>query len=221
VMAAALGVLIQVLVIRPLMGKPLLTLVMATIALSLIISAVASIAWGSQQRLFPSKIPDHVLHLGGVRVSTLDLIVMGISFSCMIVFALFFRFTSLGLQMRATAEDAEAAVLSGVNSTRVFVVTFAVAFMLAAIGGILLANIQLVSLSLGDIGLLAFPAVVVGGLTSVPGAVVGGIIIGILQQLSAGYISVEAQDVIVYCVLLVVLLVRPSGLFGEREIVRV
>jgi branched-chain amino acid transport system permease protein len=220
-LAALIGVGIQVVVIRPLMGKPLLTLVMATIALSLIVSAVASIAWGSQQRLFPSKLPDHVLHLGGVRVSTLDLIVMGISLGCVIVFALFFRFTSLGLQMRATAEDAEAAALSGVNSTRVFVTTFAVALVLAAIGGILLANIQLVSLSLGDVGLLAFPAVVVGGLTSIPGAVVGGVLIGVLEQLSAGYISVEAQDVIVYAVLLIVLLVRPWGLFGEREIVRV
>jgi branched-chain amino acid transport system permease protein len=137
------------------------------------------------------------------------------------VFALFFRFTTLGLQMRATAEHAEAAVLSGVNSTRVFVVTFAVALMLASIGGILLANIGLVSLSLGDIGLLAFPAVVVGGLTSIPGAVVGGLLIGVIEQLSAGYISIEAQDVIVYALLLFVLLVRPWGLFGEREVIRV
>jgi branched-chain amino acid transport system permease protein len=108
-----------------------------------------------------------------------------------------------------------------VNSTRVFVVTFAVALVLASIGGILLANIQLVSLSLGDIGLLAFPAVVVGGLTSIPGAVVGGFLIGVIEQLSAGYISLESEDVIVYVVLLIVLLLRPSGILGEREIVRV
>ncbi len=221
VLSAALGVAIHFVVIRPLMGGTLLTLVMATIALSLIITAMASIIWGSQQRLFPSPIPDHVLHLGGLRISTLDLIVIGVSGACMVVFGLFFRFTTLGLHMRATAENSEAAVLSGVNSTRVFVVTFAVAVMLASVGGILLANISLVSLSLGDIGLLAFPAVVVGGLTSIPGAVVGGLLIGVIEQLSAAYISIESQDVIVYTLLLVVLLVRPWGLFGEREIVRV
>jgi branched-chain amino acid transport system permease protein len=159
--------------------------------------------------------------VGGVRISTLDLIVIGVSVFCMVIFGLFFRFTTLGLQMRATAENSEAAVLSGVNSQRVFVVTFAVALMLASIGGILLANISLVSLSLGDIGLLAFPAVVVGGLSSIPGAVLGGILIGVIEQLSAAYISVESQDVVVYVVLLVVLLVRPWGILGEREVVRV
>lgn len=220
-MSAALGVAMHFVVIRPLMGNTLLTLVMATIALSLIITSLASIIWGSQQRLFPSPIPDHVLHLGHIRISTLDLIVIGVSAACMVVFALFFRFTTLGLHMRATAENSEAAVLSGVNSARVFVVTFAVALMLASIGGILLANIQLVSLSLGDIGLLAFPAVVVGGMTSIPGAVVGGLLIGVIEQLSAAYISIESQDVIVYVVLLLVLLVRPWGLLGEREVVRV
>lgn len=221
VISAALGVAMHFVVIRPLMGNTLLTLVMATIALSLIITSMASIIWGSQQRLFPSPIPDHVLHLGHIRISTLDLIVIGVSFACMVAFALFFRFTTLGLHMRATAENSEAAVLSGVNSQRVFVVTFAVALMLASIGGILLANIQLVSLSLGDIGLLAFPAVVVGGLTSIQGAVVGGLLIGVIEQLSAAYISIESQDVIVYVLLLFVLLVKPSGLLGEREIVRV
>jgi branched-chain amino acid transport system permease protein len=221
VISAALGVAMHFVVIRPLMGSTLLTLVMATIALSLIITSMASIIWGSQQRLFPSPIPDHVLHLGQIRISTLDLIVIGVSFACMVAFALFFRFTTLGLHMRATAENSEAAVLSGVNSQRVFVVTFAVALMLASVGGILLANIQLVSLSLGDIGLLAFPAVVVGGLTSIQGAVVGGLLIGVIEQLSAAYISIESQDVIVYVVLLLVLLVRPSGLLGEREVVRV
>jgi branched-chain amino acid transport system permease protein len=221
VMSAALGAAMHFVVIRPLMGNTLLTLVMATIALSLIITSLASIIWGSEQRLFPSPIPDHVLHVGHIRVSTLDLIVIGVSAAFMVAFALFFRFTTLGLHMRATAENSEAAVLSGVNSGRVFVVTFALALVLASVGGILLANIQLVSLSLGDIGLLAFPAVVVGGMTSIPGAVVGGLLIGVIEQLSAAYISIESEDVIVYVVLLLVLLVRPSGLLGEREVVRV
>ncbi len=219
--SALLGVIIQLVIIRPLMGQPLLTLVMATIALSLIIKAVVSVIYGSADRNLASTLPNHIIRAGGVRISTLDLIIIGISLGCMLLFGVFFRFSRLGLQMRATAEDAEAAALSGVDSGRVFRVTFAMAAVLASIGGILLANLQLVSLSLGDIGLLAFPAAVVGGLTSIPGAVAGGLIIGVIEQLSAGYISTAAQDVVVYIVLLVVLLIRPSGLFGRDAVVRV
>jgi branched-chain amino acid transport system permease protein len=219
--AALLGVVIHVVVIRPLLGQPLLTLVMVTIALSLIIKAVVAIIYGPDNRPFPSPLPDHVLNVGGVRISTMDLTVIGVSLACMLVFALFFRRSSLGLQMRATAEDPEAAVLSGVNSDRVFVVAFAVAVVLAAIGGVLLANLQLVGLSLGDIGLLAFPAAVIGGLRSIPGAVVGGMLVGVLQKYGAGYVSSDAQNVIVYVALLAVLMVRPWGLLGEREITRV
>jgi branched-chain amino acid transport system permease protein len=219
--SAILGMVIQLVFIRPLMGQSLLTLVMATIALSTIIEALVSIIYGSADRNLASTLPNSVLHVGGVRVSTLDLIIIAISFGCMILFGVFFRFTRLGLQMRATAENAEAAALSGVNSQRVFRVTFAVATALASLGGILLANLQLVSLSLGDIGLIAFPAAVVGGLTSIPGAVVGGILIGVIEQLTAGYVSTAAQDVFVYIILLLVLLVRPGGLFGGRAVVRV
>jgi branched-chain amino acid transport system permease protein len=221
VFSAALGVVIQLIFIRPLMGQSLLTLVMATIALSTIIEALVSIIYGSADRNLASTLPNSVIHAGGVRISTLDLIIIGISFGCMILFGIFFRFTRLGLQMRATAENPEAAALSGVNSQRVFRVTFAVAAALASLGGVLLANLQLVSLDLGDIGLIAFPAAVVGGLTSIPGAVVGGILIGVIESLTAGYISTSAQDVFVYLILLLVLLVRPGGIFGGRAVVRV
>lgn len=219
--AALVGVVIHLLVIRPLLGQPLLTLVMVTIALSLVIQAAVGLVYGPQERVFPSPLPDNVIVVAGVRVSTLDLTIIGVAVGCMLLFALFFRRTSLGLQMRATAEDPEAAVLSGVNSDRVFLVAFAVAAMLAAIGGILLANLQLVSLHLGDIGLLAFPAAVIGGLRSIPGAIVGGLLVGVLQKYGAGYVSTQAQDIIVYLALLVVLMVRPWGLLGEREIARV
>lgn len=221
IFSAVIGVVIQLVVIRPLMGQSLLTLVMATIALSLIIEALVAIIYGVEDRNLATTLPNHIIKAGGVRISTLDLIIIGISFLCMILFGLFFRFTRLGLQMRATAENPEAAALSGVNSQRVFRVIFAVAAMLASLGGVLLANLQLVSLTLGDVGLLAFPAAVVGGLTSIPGAVVGGLLIGIIESLTAGYVSSAAQDVFVYVILLLVLLIRPGGLFGGRAVVRV
>jgi branched-chain amino acid transport system permease protein len=219
--SALVGILMHLLVIRPMLGQPLLTLVMATFAVSLIVKAIIGMSYGAAEQSLPTKLPDDVLLVAGVRVSVLDLITIGVSLACMLGFGLFFRRTSLGLQMRATAESSEAAMLSGIDVNRVFVVTFAIAVALAALGGFLLANVQLVSTSLADLGLLALPAAVVGGLTSIPGAVVGGLLVGVLQSLGAGYVSASGRDVFVYLVLLVVLLVRPWGLLGTREIVRV
>jgi branched-chain amino acid transport system permease protein len=146
---------------------------------------------------------------------------MGVAAVCVTLFALFFQKTAIGLQMRATAENPEAAALSGVNSGRVFSLAFALGTVLAAIGGILLANRQLLSPTLGEVGLLAFPAAVIGGLTSIPGAVVGGLVIGVIEKLATGYVDASAATVFVYGALLLALLVRPYGLFGEREIRRV
>jgi branched-chain amino acid transport system permease protein len=219
--SALVGILMHLLVIRPMLGQPLLTLVMATFAVSLIVKALIAMSYGATEKSLPTKLPDDVLLIAGVRVSVLDLITIGVSLACMLGFGLFFRRTSLGLQMRATAENSEAAMLSGIDVNRVFVVTFAIAVALAALGGFLLANVQLVSSSLADLGLLALPAAVVGGLTSIPGAVTGGLLVGVLQSLGAGYVSASGRDVFVYLVLLLVLLVRPWGLMGTKEIVRV
>jgi branched-chain amino acid transport system permease protein len=219
--SALVGILMHLIVIRPLLGQPLLTLVMATFAVSIIVKALIAMSYGAAEKSLPTTLPDDVLLVAGVRVSVLDLITIGVSLACMLGFGLFFRRTSLGLQMRATAESSEAAMLSGIDVNRVFVVTFGIAVALAALGGFLLANVQLVSPSLADLGLLALPAAVVGGLTSIPGAVIGGLLIGVLQSLGAGYVSASGRDVFVYLVLLLVLLVRPWGLLGTREIVRV
>jgi branched-chain amino acid transport system permease protein len=221
VAAAIVGMLIQLTVIRPLIGQPLLIPVMVTVALSLVIRALTAIIWGPQERVFPTPIGNEVLDILGVRIAVVDLIVIGVALLIMAAFALFFRRSNLGLQMRATAESAEAALLSGVPVQRVFLVTFTVAAMLAAAGGILLAQVQVVSLAFGEIGLLALPAAVIGGLTSIPGAVVGGFVVGVLQQLAAGYIGTDVQEVVVFAALLVVIMLRPYGLLGEPEVRRV
>jgi branched-chain amino acid transport system permease protein len=136
-------------------------------------------------------------------------------------FALFFRRSKMGLEMRATAENVEAAVLSGIDANKVFLTAFGIGTATAALGGVLMGNLQAVSPQLNALGLLAFPAAVLGGLTSIPGAVIGGLIIGVIQQLSIGYISGAASNVVVYMLLLGMLLVRPYGLFGQRTVERV
>jgi branched-chain amino acid transport system permease protein len=219
--AAVVGVLIQVVLMKPLVGQPLLIPVMVTVALALIIRSAVAIIWGTQDRVYDSPLPEHVFDLWGVRVAAIDLIVIAASLVVMLLFALFFRRSSLGLHMRATADHPEAALLTGIDTNRVFMVAFGLAVMLAALGGMLLANVQVVSLTFGEVGLLALPAAVIGGLTSIPGAVVGGLLVGVLEKLAAGYIATNAQEVVVYSVLLLVILIRPYGLLGHPAVRRV
>lgn len=221
VCAGALGIALHFVVFRPLLGKPVLSIVMVTIGLSLVINGVLNIAYGTTGHTLPELLPSSVIQAGAVRVSTRDLLIIAVAAVCVAAFAIFFRRSSLGLQMRATAESYEAASMSGINANRIFATALAIGTMLAAVGGILLATNNLLSTSLADVAFLAFPAIVIGGLDSIPGAVVGGLIVGVLQSMAGGYISGSAQFVIVYLVLLVVLLVRPYGLFGQREIIRV
>jgi branched-chain amino acid transport system permease protein len=194
---------------------------MVTIALALVIEAIVLIIFGAQEKTLPSTLPNHTFDVLGVRVSTLDLIVMGVAAACVIGFALFFQRSKIGLQMRATAENGEAAALSGIDSNRIFMIAFAIGTATAAVGGVLMANLQVVSPQLTALGLLAFPAAVIGGLTSVPGAIAGGLSIGVIQQLAIGYVDSRAADVFVYGLLLLVLLVRPYGLFGRPTVARV
>lgn len=222
VVSAILGWLTQVIVVRPMLGQPLLSIVMVTLGLSLIVRSVVIVIWGPIERRIQSPLPNKVLNIQGVVVSTLDLIVIAVAVVVLVLFALFFRRSSLGLEMRATAENFEAAVLSGVNASRVFKVALSLGTLIAAIGGIMLSNISVVNIGMGEAGLLAaLPAIVIGGFQSLPGAMVGGLVVGILQKMASGYVGTGTENVVVYTVLLLMLLVRPYGLFGERDIIRV
>lgn len=219
--AALLGVLVQALLIRPLAGRPLLPVIMITIALSIVLRAAIEMAYGPQPRPLSTPLPTGSFLVGGVRISQLHLAAAVVSWICMAGFGAFFRFTSAGLLMRATANSHEAALVSGVNVNRVNALAWAIGTVLAAIGGLFLGQLQLASVELENIGLLALPAVVIGGLQSVPGAIVGGLLVGLIEQLGSAYISPKARDILIYAPLLLILLVRPWGLFGQRELGRV
>lgn len=220
--AIPLGILFQFLFVRPLIGQPFLPVTLATIGAALVIQAAIQIYWGVIEIPYQTVFPQRVFDAGGVRISSFDLITIGVAAACVLLFALFFKLTDLGLQMRAAAESNEAAILSGINIHRVSLVAWGIGTLLAFVAGIILANAQgAVTFSLTGLALLAFPAVVIGGLESIPGAVVGGVIVGVLQALIAGYYDPLAQDALVFAALLLMLLVRPNGLFGQKEIVRV
>lgn len=221
VVAGLLGATIHRLLIRPLAGQALLPMIMITIALSIILRALIELTYGGAQRSLALDLPGGTWDVMGLRISGLHATAALVSWACMGCFVLFFRFARLGLLMRATADSHEAAVLSGVNVNRINAAAWAIGTILAAIGGVFLGKLQLVSVELEAIGLLALPAVVIGGLQSIPGAVVGGLIVGLIEQAASGYISPKARDVMVYAPLLLLLLLRPWGLFGQKELGRV
>jgi branched-chain amino acid transport system permease protein len=219
--SAVLGIVIHMLLIQPLSGRSMLAVIMVTIAVSIVLRAVIEIIYGPQGRTLASPLPSGVIRIGELRISQLHLIAALVSWGCMALFGAFFRFTSVGLLMRATADGHEAALVSGVNVNLMNRLAWAIGSVLAAIGGLFLGQLQIVSTELESIGLLALPAVVIGGMQSIPGAIVGGLLVGLIEQFAASYISPKSSDIAIYGLLLLLLLVRPWGLFGQRELGRV
>jgi branched-chain amino acid transport system permease protein len=219
--SAILGVAIHITLIQPLSGRSMLAVIMVTIALAIVLRALIEIVYGPQGRTLDTPLPNGVIRLGQLRISELHLTAALVSWGCMAIFGAFFRYTSVGLLMRATADGHEAAVVSGVNVNAMNRLAWAIGSVLAAVGGLFLGQLQIVSTDLESIGLLALPAVVIGGMQSIPGAVVGGLLVGLIEQFAASYISPKSSDIVIYALLLVILLVRPWGLFGQRELGRV
>lgn len=220
-MAALLGVLIHAFLIQPLSGRPMLSVIMLTIALSIAIRAFIEIVFTAQGHTLNTPMPTGVIVFEGLRMSKLHLLATATSWACLLIFGAFFRYTSVGLLMRATADGHEAAVVSGINVNLMNRLAWAIGVVLAAIGGLFLGQLQIVSTELETIGLLALPAVVIGGMQSIPGAIIGGLLVGIIEQFASSYISPKSSDIVIYTLLLLILMVRPWGLFGQRELGRV
>ena len=219
--SALLGVVIQILLIQPLAGRPMLSVIMLTLALAIVLRAAIEIIYGPQGRALNTPMPTGSFLVAGVRISQLHLIAAAVSWFCMAGFGFFFNFTSTGLLMRAAADGHEAALVSGINVNLMNRMAWGIGTALAAIGGLFLGQIQLASVELEHIGLLVVPAVVIGGMQSIPGAIIGGLLVGVIEQLASSYISPKASDIMIYAPLLLILMFRPWGLFGQRELGRV
>ena len=217
----ALGLLIERFTLRPLIGQSLLSAVLVTLALSYFLNGIAMGIWGAYQQRIPEFLPGAPVSIGGI-VFPHDL--LWSFFLAILIFVLLFLFyqrTRLGLAMRATAESHQVAQARGINVRTIFSVSWALCGLVAAVGGILLAYRLGVSQFLSLIGLKAFPAVMFGGLDSILGAIVGGLTVGILENLAGGLIAPWMMEITPYIVLLLVLIVRPQGLFGLKIIERI
>lgn len=225
VIAAILGVLTERLVLRPMLGEPIFAVVMITIGLSIFLRSMAGILFGHDNYVFPSPFPKEPIHLAGVTLSMTQIWVMISTALLVLIFFIFFKYSRMGLAMRGTANHQETALLMGISTKRVFAMVWGIAFVTAAIAGIFLANVMVVNIGLTFTAISAFPAIILGGMESIPGAIIGGLAIGVIENLTGGYldqmIGGGVKDVTPFVVLFLMLMFKPYGLFGKKEIERV
>lgn len=227
VFAAILGLLIERIALRALIGQPILATIMMTLGLAQFLQGGTIVMFGASQRSMPEMFPLAAFILGDIRLKQNLVFAFAISMLGFLLFVLFFRYTRWGLAMRAAAEDHQLARSVGLRVPRIFGLAWAIASVVATIGGVLLASISGVELNLSIIALKAFPAVLFGGLESIPGAIVGGLTVGIIESLVGGLPadamlrSLHLADIAPYVFMLIVLWFRPDGLFGLKRIERI
>lgn len=224
-----LGVVLEELLLRRLIGEAPFTMIMLTIGILYVIDNVVTAVWGPDNLNLGDPWGIRTVEGGGITVAVRDLWTMGLTAAVLAAFFLFFRYSKLGLAMRATAIDQEVALAQGISARSVFMVSWGIAGAVAALAGATLAagNVALQP-GVGLIALVAFPAMILGGLESPLGAVVGGLIIGLVQQFTSllapeyfDWVGPSFEQVSPYLVMVVILLVRPYGLFGTKEVRRV
>lgn len=214
---ALFGWLLERLVLRPMIGEPLFAVLMITIGIGLILRTVAVAVWGAETRTIETPMSGGVLRFGGLSVGHENLAVIGGTALCCLALYLFLRFTRVGVAMQASSQNQKAAYFVGIPVGRMVALAWALAAAIAGLAGVLVAPISLIDPNMGFIGIKAFAAAIVGGFGSLAGAMAGGLLIGVVEQLAGLYLPPALAGVSGYGLLLVVLLVRPEGLFPTLQ----
>jgi branched-chain amino acid transport system permease protein len=221
----ALGFGLERVVLRPLIGRPVIAVVMATIGLAAVLRGTATMAFGAGTRAVVMPVSDEPFQLGPVMLPPVQLVGAGVSLVFLAAFTWFFLKSRTGIAMRAVADSQQVSMAVGINVRRYFALAWAMAGVVSALGGIVWGTMLGVDNQLALVGLKVFPVVILGGLDSVLGAVVGGLIVGIVEDLAAGYLDPivggGTKDFAPYVLMILVLMVRPEGIFGRRRIERV
>jgi branched-chain amino acid transport system permease protein len=218
---ALLGLLCERLIMRPMLGEPVLSVVLVTIGLAVVLRSVVTIIWGASPHKFEVAGADEIVSMGGIGLRVSQLGVLGALLLAVAGFWYFLGHSRFGVAMRAVAADEKTARLMGVSTARVQAVAWASASGLAGLAGALFAVIYGLTPTVFELGLKAFPATVLGGFDSVLGSGLSGLIIGVLENMTGGYLSSSLKEIAGFMLILVVLMVRPFGLFGEKRIERV
>ena len=222
-----LAMFIERLILRPMIGEPAISIIMVTIGLSLVLRSLASAIWGTDILVYEPKLfPQEMISLAGVPVSLEFVWCFVLSVFLLAVFSIFFKYSKAGVAMRATAFNQQVAQSMGISVKHIFALSWVISAVVSGIGGVLIGNINGINNTLYHFGLKVFPATILGGLDSILGAAIGGMIIGILENLSDGFCKTYfdlsgVKEVAPYVILVLILMVKPYGLFGTKEIERV
>ena len=225
--AIIMGMVIERLTLRPLVGQPVLAVVMMTIALSVVLEGLATLIWGGDYVTYHGVLPTITLKIGEISIPPPTLIGVMVSIVVVAILMLFFRYTKSGLTMRATAEDEQVVQSAGIRVTTVYALSWVIACISGVISGILLGGVSGAMVSLANVGLKAFAVVLLGGVNSIGGAIVAGIILGVAENVAAGYLDPllpaggGLADVFPFIIMIIVLIFRPYGLFGLQRIERI
>jgi branched-chain amino acid transport system permease protein len=221
----ALGFGLERVVLRPLIGRPVIAVVMATIGLAAVLRGTAVMAFGAGTRAIIMPVSDEPFELGPIMLPPVQLVGAGVSLVFLAAFTWFFLKSRTGIAMRAVADSQQVAMAMGINIRRYFALAWAMAGIVSALGGIVWGTMLGVDNQLALVGLKVFPVVILGGLDSVMGAVIGGLIVGIVENFAAGYfdpiVGGGTKDFAPYVLMILVLMIRPEGIFGRRRIERV
>jgi branched-chain amino acid transport system permease protein len=225
VFALALGWLLERFVLRPLIAQPILSLITVTLGVAFFLEGAVSLIWPLGSVPLPDLFPTETVHIGSAVVKQEALWAAVISLVLFVLLSLFFKYNKMGVAMRATADDQLAVQACGIPVTRIFSMSWMLAFTLAAIGGILVSSISGVSIGLVHTGLISFSVVILGGLDSFLGAIIAGPIIGLAENIGGGYLTPltwpGVKDVIPFIIIVIVLFIKPYGLFGQERIERI
>jgi branched-chain amino acid transport system permease protein len=218
-----LGFLIERLFLRPLIGEDLIQVIMLTVGLAAMFKGLMLFIFGGDIHVYPKFLPDNLnLQLGIMKIPSVYVATFIIGLLFLVLFGLFFKYSSQGIYMRSVADNQPAAMSLGVHVRRVFALSWAIAALVCAMSGIVLGILNGISVhDISKVGLKVFPVVILGGLDSIGGAILAGVIIGLLETFTGGYISTSLREVVPYIVLILILMLKPYGLFGLVEIERV
>jgi len=220
------GVLLQVVVLRPMIGEPIISVIMVTIGLSIFFQSLMGWMFGVFAKPFPRVFETESINILGLQVQTAYMMSLVISLVIMVGFYYFFKYSRLGLAMRATAFNQQVAQSLGISVKQVFAMSWAISAMVSALAGVVVGMVNGVSSALSFFGIKVFPAVILGGLDSIVGAIVGGLTIGVLENL-AEYFDAQwlhlgnLYTVAPFYVLVIILMIKPYGLFGTKDIERI
>ncbi len=226
IFSVLLGMLIERLILRPMIGEPVISVIMVTLGLSSVLKAVVQGIWGTDTRPYPEIFPSTPIQIGPLPVSQGYIYSVVCVAILLLLFTLFFKYSRAGIAMRATAFSQQVAQSMGISVRRMFALAWAIAAVVSAIGGILLGGVRGgVDAALAAIGLKVIPVVILGGLDSILGAIVGGLLVGVLENLAGGYLDPlfggGVKEVAPFVILVLILMIKPYGLFGKVHIDRV